>query len=248
MPLIATEAIILQGYPYSETSKILRLLTRTHGVRSVIARGALRPRSQYGGVLEAFSVGTASIYLKEGRDLHTLGGFDLIRTGQALGRDLTRFGIAALVAELVLHTASEEADPELFEQLRGALERIESVPVESLEEIGLGEAWSLLARLGYAPVVDHCIGCERVLGEDEDCAFDYANGGAYCGDCAGGGGGRTIPAHARLALAAFTRGEAVKLERTAAHWALLNRFLTYHLADGATLRSLRFLTEIPGRD
>lgn len=248
MPLITTEALVLQSYPYSETSKILRLLTHGHGVRSVIARGALRPRSQYSGVLEAFSVGTASIYLKEGRDLHTLGGFDLIRTGQALGRDLTRFGAAALVAELVLQTASEEADPALYEQVRRALERIETTPEAALESVGLAESWALLARLGYAPIVEYCIGCERSLAEDEECAFDYAAGGPYCRDCAGGRSGRTLPAHARQALASFLRGEAVEVERTAAHWSLLSRFLAYHLADGGTLRSLTFLTETLRRD
>jgi DNA repair protein RecO (recombination protein O) len=246
MPLISTEAIVLQSYPYSETSKILRLLTRSHGVRSVIARGALRPRSQYGGVLEPFSVGSASLYLKEGRDLHNLSGFDLIRTGQALGRDLIRFGAGSLVAELILRTASEEADPALYEQLRGALERIELAPQESLEAVALAEAWGLIARLGFAPIVDHCIGCDRALEAEEASSFDYAAGGSRCVDCAGGligTGGRTLPAHARHILASFVRGEAVGLDRTAAHWALLSRFLSYHLPDGGTIRSLQFLAD-----
>lgn len=248
MPLITTETIVLQSYAYSETSKILRLLTRTHGVRSVIAKGALRPRSQYGGILEAFSVGTASIYLRDGRDLHTLGGFDLIRTGQALGRDLARFGTASLVTELVLHTASEEADPALYEQLRGALERIEHAAGGELEAVGLTESWTMLARLGFAPLVDDCIACARALEAAEECIFDYAAGGPLCADCASGRGGRALPAHARRALASFVRGEVVIPERVAAHWALLSRFLAYHLADGGTLRSLRFLTEILGRE
>ncbi len=251
MPLISTEAVVLQSYTYSETSKILRLLTRSHGVRSVIAKGALRPRSQYGGVLEPFSVGTASIYLKEGRDLHTLSGFDLIRTGQALGRDLIRFGTAALVAELVLRTGSEEADPALFEQLLGALVRIETAPADLREAVGLGEAWAIIARLGFAPIVDHCIGCDRPLEMEEESTFDYAAGGPRCMDCAGGAGsvgGRALPGHARQTLARFVRGEAMQLDRTAAHWALLTRFLSYHLADGGAIRSLQFLTDTLGTE
>ena len=40
MPLIATPAIVLKVTPYSETSKIVRLLTRDHGLVSALARGA----------------------------------------------------------------------------------------------------------------------------------------------------------------------------------------------------------------
>lgn len=253
MPLITTDAIILQSHAYSETSKILRLLTRDHGLRSVIAKGALRPRSQYGGVLEPFSTGRATFYLKDGRDLHTLSGFDLIRTGQGLGRDLHRFGTAALVAELTLRTGSEEADPQLYDQVLGALHRLETVPAEQVEWQGLAEAWALIARLGFAPITDHCIGCDRELLDDETSTFDYAAGGPRCTDCTGAPGavtggrdGRTLPGHARQALAHLIAGEAVPLERTAAHWALLSRFLAYHLADGGTLRSLQFLTETLG--
>jgi DNA repair protein RecO (recombination protein O) len=245
MPLISTEAIVLQSYPYSETSKILRLLTHDFGVRSVIARGALRPRSQYGGVLEPFSIGTATIYLKEGRDLHTLSGFDLSRTGQALGRDLVRFGIASLVAELVLRTGSEEGDQALYDQVFGALGRIETASPEILEGVGLAEVWALIGRLGYAPIVDYCLGCERELEESEASTFDYPAGGTRCSACAraGGGSGRELPPAAREALAQFVRGRAVHLDRTGAHWALLARFLAYHLSDGGTIRSVHFLID-----
>ena len=91
MPVVSTRSIILHSFNYSETSKILRLLTRDHGVQSVIAKGAQRPKSRFGGVLELFTEGVASFSLRESRDLHTLTGFDLVRTRQLLGGSLTRF-------------------------------------------------------------------------------------------------------------------------------------------------------------
>src|SRR5690606_9838430 len=87
MPLVSTESIILQSFAYGDTSKILRLLTRTHGVRSAIAKGALRPKSRYGGILEPFSIGTAVMYLKDGRDLQTLGGFELRSEERRVGKE-----------------------------------------------------------------------------------------------------------------------------------------------------------------
>ncbi|NIR44131.1 MAG: DNA repair protein RecO, partial [Gemmatimonadetes bacterium] len=97
MALVSTPATILKTYEYSETSKILRLLTRDHGLCSVIAKGARRPRSRFGGLLEPFSDGVATFYVKEGRELHTLSGFELRRERQALGRELVRYAGAGLL-------------------------------------------------------------------------------------------------------------------------------------------------------
>jgi len=245
MPLIRVEAIVLQSFPYSETSKILRLATRTHGVRSAIARGALRPRSRFGGILEPFTEGIATLYVKEGRDLHTLSSFDLTRTRQELGADLRRFGGASLIAELVLRAGSEEADPALFEQIRGAFTRIAQAPAEQLDGVLLAETWALVGRLGFTPLVDACAACGRPLSEDEDAFFDYDAGGVVCPHCTRPepirGSGRIIPAAARRVLRSLTRGRAVYVERPAAHWALLQRFVARHLAEGATLRSFPFL-------
>src|SRR5690606_27641535 len=235
MPLIRVEAIILQSFAYSETSKILRLATRTHGIRSAIALGALRPRSRFGGVLEPFTEGVATFYVKEGRELHTLSSFDLTRTRQELGSDLRRFGGASLLAELVLRAGSEEADEALFQQLGGALARLARAPDDRLDGVLLAEAWALVGRLGFAPSTDACIACARLLADDEDAYFDYDAGGVLCTPCArphlGRGAGRVVPAAARHVLASFTRGIAVDVERPAAHWALLSRFVTYHVAD-----------------
>ena len=40
MTLVVTEAIVLHAFDYLESSRILRLVTRDAGVRSVLARGA----------------------------------------------------------------------------------------------------------------------------------------------------------------------------------------------------------------
>src|SRR5438067_602430 len=78
MALVTTPAIVLQTYRYSETSKVVRLATRDLGVQSAIAKGALRPKSRFGAGLELLSEGTAQIYFRETRELHTLGAFDLV--------------------------------------------------------------------------------------------------------------------------------------------------------------------------
>ena len=240
---MTADALVLQAFAYGETSKILRLLTRTHGVQSVIAKGALRPRSRFGGILEPFTEGTASFYHRESRELHTLSGFELQRSQQALGRDLLRFGGASLIAEIVIRTASEEPAPELFDAVRDALHRIREAEPDVLESVLLAQAWSIVALLGFAPVLDECVSCGRDLDPAEDASFDYAAGGVRCSDCARLMRGHTVPAAARAALRSLVQGEPVALDRTEGHWKLLSRYLDHHVLEGGSLRSLAFLTE-----
>src|SRR5439155_456488 len=51
MALVTTPAVVLRTYPYSETSKIVRLATRDLGVQSAIAKGVLRPKSRFAAAL-----------------------------------------------------------------------------------------------------------------------------------------------------------------------------------------------------
>jgi DNA repair protein RecO (recombination protein O) len=193
MPLVTADAVVLQAFPYGETSKILRLLTRTHGVQSVIAKGALRPKSRFGGVLEPFTEGIASFFLRESRELQTLGGFELVRAQQSLGRDLLRFGGASLLAELVIRTASEEPQPGLFEAVRDALHAVREAEAPALQPVMLAQVWRIVALLGFEPVLDACIVCGRPFDPDEDVSFDYAAGGARCRDCARATAGHQVP-------------------------------------------------------
>jgi DNA repair protein RecO (recombination protein O) len=243
MAVVTTDALILQAFAYTETSRILRLLTHEHGVQSVIAKGARRPRSQFGGILEPFTVGTATFQMRDNRDLHTLSGFDLLHAGTRLGGDLLRFGGASLLAEIVLRTGIEQPDPELFQVVRAQLLRLEDAPAAEIEAVVLAAAWQLIAQLGFAPGLLECCSCGRELAEGEDTSFDHAAGAARCMSCAPGSPGKPLPASARAALASMALGEAPQLQRTVAHWRLLSRFLTHHVVDGAPLQSLTFIAE-----
>lgn len=246
MSVLTTEAIILQTFKYSDTSKILRLLTRSSGLQSVIAKGATKPKGKFGGILEPFTEGVASFYAKENRDLHTLSNFDLTRSRQGLGNDLVRFGGASLISELILRSGIEEADSDLYDAVRDALDHIQDAPVAAVESVVLGEAWALIAQLGFAPSLQECIGCGREIAPAEEVTFDYVAGGVRCTACSSGTPGRPLPPHARGALVRMIAGEHVMLDRTPAHWRLLARFLAHHVLDGGNLKSLAFLAETLG--
>jgi len=243
MPQVTTGALILQVFEYGETSRILRLLTVAHGVQSAIAKGARRPRSQFAGVMEPFAEGMATLYIKESRDLQTLAGFELTRSRQALGRDLIRFAGASLLSEIVLRTVGVEPNPELFESVTTALDRVEAADSAATETVVLSEAWRLVASLGFAPGIDECLDCAREIDAGEEVSFDYAAGGVRCDDCARGAPGRRIPGRALAALRDMLLGVDVQLDRTQGHWWLLERFLDHHVLEGSPLRSFAFLSD-----
>ena len=240
MAATATDAIVLQSFPYGETSRIVRLLTRSAGVHSAIAKGALRPRSRY-AMMEPFAEGAATLYIRDTRDLQTLGGFDLTRSRQGLGRDLLRFGGASLIAELVLRTASEEANPDLYDAVAAGLDRLLGVAPENLEVSVLAVTWHLIAQLGFTPELDCCIVCGSAIDPASDAMFDYAAGGLRCDGCAAGLPGRRIPARARAALLEFSSGRPAAVGVTEGHWRLLTRYLEHHILEGSPLRSLHFV-------
>ncbi|MGD8497122.1 MAG: DNA repair protein RecO [Gemmatimonadales bacterium] len=239
MPIVTTRSVVLQTYRYSDTSKILRLLTREHGPVSVIARGALRPKSRLSGVLEPFAEGSATIYLKPNRDLHTLSGFDLIRERQSLGADLSRFAGASVLCELVMRIAPRESDAPLFEFLVRSLDDLIEAPTERVRAVSAARIWQLVTLLGFGPSVTACVDCGRAPDLGRPARFDLGAGGIRCHRCPAVG--RFLPVDEVHALVRLATGEPV-VDPSPAHLGLLADFIRWHAAEGSRIRSLDFLT------
>lgn len=237
MPIITSRSVVLQAFRYSDTSKILRLLTRDRGPVSVIARGALRARSRLSGLLEPFAEGSATFYLKSNRDLHTLSGFELIRERQALGVDLSRFAGASVLCELVMRVAPREADPGLFDFLVGALDDLIAVSEAQVRGVAAARIWMLVALLGFGPSVAACVDCGRPPEPGRPARFDLAAGGLRCHRCPPVG--RYVGPDEVRALLTLAAGDP-SATPSAAHIELLSEFIRWHAAEGSRIRSLDF--------
>lgn len=248
--LLTTPAIVLHAFPYLESSRILRLATREAGVQSVIAKGARRAKGAQRMTLDLFVEGTAQVYFKPGRDLHTLGGFDLARTRPGLGADLGRFAAANALGELMLRFVSDEAQPEVYDAFVLALDAVAEAPPGTAVTAGLQGAWGLVAALGFAPALDACAVCLAPIAPHEDVAFGHAAGGALCARCAAERGGRRLPVAARDDLRQWTAGgaatEPLAAPMARAHLRLLREFLEQHLHDGRPLRAFDAWERDPG--
>ena len=242
MSLVTTRAVVLQTYRYSETSKILRLMTWELGPCSALARGALRPKSRFGGLLEPFVEGEATFFTKDGRDLHTLSNFELVRVRRGLDRSIELFTVASVLCELVMRLAPEHRDIELYRMLTRGLDGLHRKVREGDPAGGLEHVWGLVDTLGFRPELDRCVGCRRLIGGGS-VRFDFAAGGLRCASC-GPGGPQLAPGELD-ALRRLVEGLPAADAGSIGNQGLwLAEFIRHHLAEGATLKSLPFLSRL----
>lgn len=241
MPLVATDAIVLHAFDYLESSRIIRLLTRDAGVQSAIARGARKSRGRYGTALDLFAQGSVQLYIKPNRELHNLAAFELHRARGELAEDVGRFTAASAVAELALRFVGEEENPQLYDTVADALDRIARSPADRTIEDGLAACWRLVSVLGFTPELDSCALCHTPIRDADDAAFSHAAGGIVCPACSRlAPAGRRLPSSARSAIRGWLQGEnPTRLSdgEERSHQRLLREFLGAHLADDRPLRA-----------
>jgi DNA repair protein RecO (recombination protein O) len=231
----------LHTFDYLESSRILKLVTREAGVRSVLARGARRSKRRFGSALDLYAQGTAELEIKVGRELDTLSGFDVTRSRPQLGAQLARFIGASAIAELTLRFARDAVDPGLFDAVVTALDDIGAATPDRTRDVTLSGAWRVLYELGVAPTIDNCADCHAAIDPTVAALFSHPSGGTLCPRCGRlARSGRTLPPEARAALRDWlsrTQHPLTDVTDVRAHQRLLREFLREHLADDRPLRA-----------
>lgn len=228
--------------PYGETSKIVRLLTRDFGLMSGLARGARSRRSRTGPRLDIFAAGTASLIVKDTRDLHPLTAFETTATHASLAHDVGRFAGASALAEIALRCAPAEPHPQIHDALGHGLDALELAPPELVGTVALVAAWGLVGALGFAPALDRCAVCGAPV--DAGLAFSAEQGGALCPLHRPGSPYRQLGGDDAAALRELVRGrlpgQPLSPKHAAAHRRLLVAFIRHHLAEHRALPALAF--------
>jgi len=260
MALVTTEGIVLKTHPLGDTSRIVAVYTRDHGLRRFVAKGARKPPSRFGYALEPLSRSRFVYYEKPDRDLHLLSKAEVL---DALGSRLTelhRLAHAQAALELVDRLVwGEEPHPRLYALLAQALEGCARAPLPTLPAVTLAFQLQFSSELGYRPRLDRCAVDGRPVSQRR--AFSPARGGLLCDTCAAREGGVVrLSAEALASLALLLSrplleaGEFVELPRAAELLRVTEDFLRSHFQRFQGLRSLEVLRgldlppEPPGPD
>jgi DNA repair protein RecO (recombination protein O) len=242
MPLVTTPALIVHVMPYSETSKIVRLLARDVGLQSAIAKGARRPKSRTGPRLDLFAAGAATLLMKPHRELNLLTAFEVTAAHGGLAGTVERFAAASALAELALRFAPAEPLAELHDVVAAGLEALERAPPALVGSLALVACWSVVVTLGFAPTLDRCVVCGSRL--DGAVAFSSAQGGSLCATHRRGVKTAKLRDTDRAALEAMIGGRPPEVpldaRHAAAHRRLLLAFVRQHLAEQQPMPALAF--------
>jgi len=183
--MVPDRCICLRKVEYSETSQILLLFGRAHGLCRVIAKGAHRKTkagaSKFGGGVDILDLGAAVFTLDPQRELGTLCEWNLLEGHLELRHTLRGLYLAQYAAEMVsLLIEEHDAHPHLFDRLE---QTIGEVGTPQAEEAFLAFELDLLRETGYLAELGACVECGGVIGEREAIYFSPARGGIICRNC-----------------------------------------------------------------
>jgi len=228
MPLRETEAIVLRTYRLGEADKIASLFTRQLGRLRAVARGALRPKSRYGGTLEPLSYVRAEIFERENRDLLHLNSLELIESFFSMQRDYRVQLAAQYLAEVGERLLPERESNERSFRLFLAVLRALKTSGEVNRPLLYFDYW-MLRLAGFLPDFDACGSCGRRLAE-EGGYYSRGSESLICREC-------KHPGSLRIS------GTFLAMVQTACS-ASLDRWLTEEKAPAGRREARRFLEEI----
>ena len=177
MKIESIEGIILSETNYSESSKILNVLTKEYGLIGVISKGCRNMKSKLRGVSRKLLYGTIHIYYKP-NGLSTLIGVDVINSYSNTLMDLEKISYASFILDLINQVLKQTDSEEIFDLLKDTLNKLE----EGLNPIALTNILELklLDYLGVSPSIDACAHC----GSDKQIVTLSSDAGGYvCKNC-----------------------------------------------------------------
>lgn len=177
MKIEKVKGIVLSETLYSESSKILNVITLEHGKIGIISKGCRNIKSKLRSVSAKLVYGYFNIYYKED-GLSTLISVDVINDFNDIKTDLTKIGFSMYLLDLTNQVLKESEDDEIFNLLEASLIKIndgfDASIITNIVEL------KYLSFLGVLPVLDRC----SICGSDKEIVtISGTDGGYICKNC-----------------------------------------------------------------
>lgn len=177
MEIKRLEGIVVSEVSYSESSKILNILTKEHGLVGVMSKGCKKIKSPLRSVSTKLTYGYFHVhYKKDG--LSTLVSVDVIDSLMKLKSDITKISYASFLLELTEQVYKQNNNNDIFDIFTSALKKIN----EGFDPIIITNILELkyLDYLGIGLSLDGC----SICGNTEDIVtISSKQGGYLCRDC-----------------------------------------------------------------
>lgn len=143
------QSIILSTKKYGDSSKISKTFTRELGIISVIAKGAMKPKSKFGASIEPMNLVETVFYHKQNRDIQTLSEANVLEYYSKLITSIESAACGYMIVEAISITQHEnQENPELFDIAIESLHLLNNSEVKS-ELILLDFLFKLIDNIGY---------------------------------------------------------------------------------------------------
>ena len=245
--LLATEAVVLKSFPYSETSTIARIFTFGYGKITVIAKGARRLKSPFGSTLEPMNIIKIHFYNKTTRDIQLLKDANFLQTQEKLRTNLARMTVGLTAVEILDKTSRDyDTNPILFRLIKAVITNLDNSGTNELILFWFFQL-QLLINLGFKPLLRLCSSCKNML---KKAVFDHKQGSLTCDICAENTG--TVINYESLQLLRKLETTNIRElhtlsvnEKTSANTnQFLREFMSYHLEGINRVKSFKILDQI----
>lgn len=177
--LTQVEGIVLSETSYSESSKILNIITKEYGVIGVLSKGCKSLKSPLRSVSTKLTFGKFNIKYKEGK-LSTLISVDIINNLKNIKTDLSLKSISYsyFILELAEQVMKHNYSHEIYDLMLNAILKIN----EGFDPLVITNILELkyLEYLGVMPILDCCCVC----GDKTSIAtLSSSRGGFVCNKC-----------------------------------------------------------------
>ena len=177
MQKLKTKGIIISETSYSESSKILSVLTKDFGLISMLSKGCKNYKSKLRSCSLKLTYANFYISYKEDK-LSTLLEADILDSLKNIKTSLDKLGYVTYLLDLTKQVVNQNNDNEIFDILESAILKIEngfdSSIITNIVEL------KYLSFLGVNPILDRCSICgstNNIITVNSDC------GGYLCRNC-----------------------------------------------------------------
>ncbi len=180
MAILDVEGIVTKETKYGETSRILTVITKSHGKISVLAGNVRKGKSGLLMATALFSHSRFTLFKSGSSALYKLNEGELITSFAALKESLEKMAFASYFCDITNSIVQEDSPDELqVDLLLRSLYMLSKDDID-LEKIKAVFEFRTLKVAGLLPDLAQCGGCGRADGLFYLCP---EQGAIYCGDC-----------------------------------------------------------------